>query len=49
MVRKKKRPVNPRIELLVRKELFKLIEDNIIFPIKHYFSVHSMDCTYQGG
>ena len=34
-VRQKQRPVNPKIEPLMRKELSKLIEDNIIFPIKH--------------
>lgn len=34
-IRKKKRPVNPKIEPMMRKELSKLIEANIIFPIKH--------------
>ena len=34
-VRQKKRPVNPKIEPLIRKELSKLIEAHIIFPIKH--------------
>ncbi len=35
LVRQKKRLVNPKIEPLMRKELSKLIEANIIFPIKH--------------
>ena len=35
LVIQKKRLVNPKIHLIMRKELSKLIEDNIIFPIKH--------------
>jgi hypothetical protein len=35
LVRKKKIPVNPKIEPMMRKELSKLIEANIIFPIEH--------------
>lgn len=35
LVRQKQRPVNPKIEPLMRKELSKLIEANIIFSIKH--------------
>ena len=35
LVRQKQRPMNPRIEPLMRKELTKLIEANIVFPIKH--------------
>ncbi|KAH9291168.1 hypothetical protein KI387_043635, partial [Taxus chinensis] len=31
----KQRPINPRIEPLMRKELSKLIESGIIFPVKH--------------
>ena len=34
-VRQKQRPMNPKIEPLMRNELSKLIEANIIFPIKH--------------
>ncbi|KAH9327817.1 hypothetical protein KI387_043751 [Taxus chinensis] len=34
-VRQKQRPVNPHMEPLMRKELDKLIESRIIFPIKH--------------
>lgn len=33
--RQNQRPINPKIEPLMRKELSKLIEANIIFPIKH--------------
>ena len=33
-VRQKQRSVNPRIEPLMRKDLTKLIEVNIIFPVK---------------
>lgn len=32
-VRQKQRPINPKIEPLIKKELSKLIQDNIIFPI----------------
>lgn len=35
LVRQKQRPINPKIEPLMRKELTKLIEARIIFPIKH--------------
>ena len=35
LVRHKQRPMNPKIEPLMRKELSKLIEGNMIFPIKH--------------
>ena len=34
-VTQKQRPVNPKIEPLMRKELSKLTKANIIFPIKH--------------
>ena len=34
-IRQKERLVNPKIEPLMRKELSKFIEANIIFPIKH--------------
>ena len=34
-IRQKQRPVNPKIEPLMRKELSNLIEANIIFSIKH--------------
>ena len=35
LVRQKQRLVNPKIKPLMRKELSKLIEANIIFPIKN--------------
>lgn len=35
LVRQKQRPVNPKIEPLMTKELSKIIEANIIFPIKN--------------
>ena len=35
LVRQKQVPINPKIEPLMRKELLRLIEANIIFPIKH--------------
>ena len=35
LVRKKQKPVNPKIKPLMRKEMSKLIEANIIFSIKH--------------
>ena len=28
-------PINPKLEPLMKKEVFKLIESGIIFPIKH--------------
>ena len=31
----KKRPINPKLEPLMQKEVFRLIESKIIFPIKH--------------
>lgn len=34
-VRQKQRPINPRLEPLMIKELNKLVEGGIIFPIKH--------------
>ena len=34
-VRQKQRPINPKLEPLMIKELTKLIESNITFPIKH--------------
>ncbi|KAH9294646.1 hypothetical protein KI387_038234, partial [Taxus chinensis] len=34
-VHQKQRPINPKIEPLMRKEITKLIEACIIFPIKH--------------
>ena len=34
-VRKKQRAINPKTEPMMRKELSKLIETNIIFPIKY--------------
>lgn len=34
-IRQKQRPVNPRLEPLMQKEVFRLIESKIIFPIKH--------------
>ncbi|KAH9297013.1 hypothetical protein KI387_028695, partial [Taxus chinensis] len=34
-IRQKQRPFNPHMEPLMRKELNKLIESRIIFPIKH--------------
>lgn len=34
-VRQKKRPINPKIEPFMRKDLSKFIESSIIFPIKH--------------
>lgn len=34
-MRQKQRPLNPKLEHLMKTELNKLIEGNIIFPIKH--------------
>ena len=34
-IRQKQRPINPNLEPLMIKELNKLIESKIIFPIKH--------------
>ena len=34
-IRQKQRPINPRLEPLMQKEVFRLIESKIIFPIKH--------------
>ena len=34
-VRQKQRPINPKLEPLMQKEVLKLIERKIIFPIKH--------------
>lgn len=34
-IRHKKRPLNPKLEPLMTKELTKLVEGGIIFPIKH--------------
>ncbi|KAH9295073.1 hypothetical protein KI387_038661, partial [Taxus chinensis] len=41
-IRQKQRPVNPKIEPLMRKELSKLIEAKIIFPIKYSTWVENM-------
>lgn len=38
-IRQKQRPINPKLEPLMIKKLNKLIESNIIFPIKHTFWV----------
>lgn len=35
LVRQRQRPVNPKLEPLMQKEVFRLIESSIIFPIKH--------------
>lgn len=35
LIRQKKRHVNPKLEPLMHKELTKLVESGIIFPIKH--------------
>jgi hypothetical protein len=35
LVRKKQRPINPALEATIRKELEKLLEAGIIFPVKY--------------
>lgn len=35
LVSKKQRPLNPKLEHLMKRKLNKLIQGNIIFPIKH--------------
>jgi hypothetical protein len=35
-VRKKQRPINPSLEATIRKEVEKLINAHIIFPVKYF-------------
>jgi hypothetical protein len=35
-VRQRQRPINPALETTIRKEVEKLINDHIIFPITYY-------------
>ena len=41
-IRQKQRPINPKLEPLMIKELNNLIESKIIFPIKHTLWVSNL-------